>query len=98
MITYLNTNGIMNREFSKEKESQRLNQIRKQIWDALKEGKHLNIVSAQELCGTRDLRSNISVLRKRIDEQNLPYRIVDKWVVINPYTRIKEYWLEEVAA
>ena len=98
MITYLNTNGIMNREFSKEKESQRLNQIRKQIWDALKEGKHLDMISAQELCGTRDLRSNISVLRRRIDEHNLPYRIVDRWIVKSQSKRYKEYWLEEVAA
>ena len=59
----------MNAEnFSVVKESIRLNTIRKQIWDALKEGKHLDIVSAQDLCGTRDLRSNISVLRKRIDD------------------------------
>ena len=41
MITYM-TNELNQREFSKEKESQRLNQIRKQILDALKEGKHLN--------------------------------------------------------
>ena len=97
MITYM-TNELNQREFSKEKESQRLNQIRKQILDALKDGKHLNIISAQELCGTRDLRSNICVLRKRIEEHNLPYRIMDRWIVINPYTRIKEYWLEMIAS
>ena len=83
--------------FSNEKETIRLNTIRKQIWDALKDGKHLDIVSAQNLCGTRDLRSNISVLRKRIDEQNLPYVIMFKWKYINESTRCKEYWMEEKA-
>ena len=86
-----------NGNFSVVKESQRLNTIRKQIWDALKQGKHLDIVSAQNLCGTRDLRSNISVLRKRIDEQNLPYVIMFKWKYINESTRCKEYWMEAKA-
>ena len=83
--------------FSKTKESIRLNTIRKQIWDALKDGKHLDIESAQNLCGTRDLRSNICVLRKRIDDNNLPYIIKDKYKVINESTRCKEYWLEPTA-
>ena len=82
-------------KFSKEKEAIILNTIIKQIWDALKCGSHLDMVSAQNLCGTRDLRSNISVLRKRIDEQNLPYVIKDKFKVINESTRCKEYWMEE---
>lgn len=83
--------------FSKTKESIRLNTIRKKIWDALKDGKHLDIESAQNLCGTRDLRSNICVLRKRIDDNNLPYIIKDKYKVINESTRCKEYWLESTA-
>ena len=83
--------------FSKEKETIRLNTIRKQIWDALKDGKHLDIVSAQNLCGTRDLRSNICVLRKRIDDNNLPYVILDKYKYINESTRCKEYWMETKA-
>lgn len=88
----------MNAEnFSVVKESVRLNTIRKQIWDALKSGRHLDIVSAQELCGTRDLRSNISVLRKRIDDLNLPYAIRDKYKYINSSIRCKEYWMEALA-
>lgn len=83
--------------FSKTKESIRLNTIRKKIWDALKDGKHLDIESAQNLCGTRDLRSNICVLRKRIDDNNLPYIIKDKYKVINESTRCKEYWLKPTA-
>lgn len=85
-------------EFSKEKETVRLNTVRKQIWDALKAGMHLDIVSAQDLCGTRDLRSNISVLRKRIDDCDLPYVIKDKYKIINESTRCKEYWMESKSA
>ena len=79
--------------FSKTKESIRLNTIRKKIWDALKDGKHLDIESAQNLCGTRDLRSHISRLRRRIDDCELPYIILDKYKVINESTRCKEYWM-----
>lgn len=87
----------MEKEFSKERESYRLQAVRKQIWDALQNGQHLDIVSAQELCGTRDLRSNICVLRKRIDDFNLPCRIKDKWIIKGKSTRIKEYWLEDIS-
>lgn len=84
--------------FSQVAESMRLNSIRKQIWEALLQGQHLTIVSAQDLCGTRDLRSNICMLRQRIEEQNLPYVIRDKWLTINRSTRIKEYWMEGTSA
>lgn len=83
--------------FSKEKESRRLNSARKQIWDALNEGKHLNMVTAHALCGTWDLRSHISKLRRRIEDHNLPCKIVDRWLVMSESCRCKEYWMEKVA-
>lgn len=79
--------------FSKQKEEVRLNTVRRQIWDALKSGMHLDMVNAQNLCGTRDLRSHISRLRRRIDDCELPYIILDKYKVINESTRCKEYWM-----
>lgn len=89
----------MNAEnFSYVKESIRLNSVRKQIWDALKSGMHLDMVNAQDLCGTRDLRSHISRLRKRIEDCDLPYVIMNKWKYINESTRCKEYWMVDKMA
>ena len=81
--------------FSEVKESIRLNTVRRQIWDALKSGMHLDMVNAQNLCGTRDLRSHISRLRRRIDDCDLPYIIADRWIIINESTRCKEYLMIE---
>ena len=66
----------------------------KAIFEALKAGRHISLENSQEF-RVSEMHTQIHCIRARIEKENLPYILRDRWINIGALKRrVKEYWLE----
>lgn len=66
----------------------------KRIFEALKAGRHISLENSSEF-RVSEMHTQIHCIRARIERENLPYVLCDRWVHIGALKRrVKEYWLE----
>lgn len=66
----------------------------KRIFEALKAGRHISLENSAEF-RVSEMHTQIHCIRARIEKDNLPYILCDRWVNIGALKRrVKEYWLE----
>ena len=66
---------------------------KKAIFTAMTNGRHISLLDSMEF-QVSQMHTTICNIRKDIDQKNLPYVLMDRWITTRNDKKIKEYWLE----
>lgn len=67
---------------------------RKAVMQALQEGRRLSLKDAEEF-RTSQMHTQFTIVRKEVEQKNLPFVLASEWCTDANGIRFKVYWFEQ---